>query len=118
MPETNEIQPALTPEEWAMEKVRIAVGEVVADHGIPADEAHKTVALANFCLPDDDPRRITAADVAELQRIANLDAEAFVRIFNDGDGHLDVMDSDAANVASQSLSRIAAKLAALLPPER
>lgn len=64
------------------------------------DCSFAVMALANAALPDDDPRKITREDVAWL---------------NDAAQHLDrlrLVDDDAADA-----QRLAAKLAALLPPE-
>ena len=95
---SDRIGPALTPEEWASDWTRTASMEGIASCGNgysldddPADLAY-IIAIANSRLPDDDPRKITRADVHELAYMA------------------DQTDNDA-------LLRIAAKLDALLPPE-
>lgn len=66
---------------------------------------HGLVALANAALPDGDPRRITREDAQDVRDIGvYLGTDAPVRL----------ADRYAAGAA---MSRVAAKLAALLPPD-
>jgi len=84
MTNTDTIPPALTAEEW----------DAIRESGGAAEAwPHKTMALANASLPNDDPRKITREDVGYLRRSA------------------DPYDK------TDPLSVLAAKLAALLPPE-
>lgn len=64
------------------------------------------IALANAALPDDDPRKITRADVTRC-RVAAYEAEAR------HDGTIERSDYETMNAWRQ----LADKLAALLPPE-
>ena len=95
---TDRIEPALTPDQWA--RYWMEAEEMVRDTDATVQDylareypnPAREIALANAALPDDDPRKITRADVHELAYMA------------------DQTDNDA-------LLRIAAKLDALLPPE-
>lgn len=84
----DEIQPALTPEEWA----KMGAGGVIyIDHA-------KTMAACNAALPDDDPRRITRTDLAGV-------SDALVLI----------SDQEAPHTEKR-LEALYDKLVALLPP--
>jgi hypothetical protein len=104
--EQSAIQPALTAEQWA-EVERWEMGGTnewsVVDEilPLPDDELPKVMAVANHALPSTDPRKITRADVAEIQYAAK-----------------GIEDSTESGFPSpDSLLHIAAKLAALLPPD-
>lgn len=105
----TDITPALTPAEWR-ECVSIERGGGdPLTYAILADP-QKAIAWINGNLPDDDPRKITRADVLRIEAavlavIAGAKASAMVGV----NGGVDGLDA--------GLSRLAAKLAALLPPE-
>jgi hypothetical protein len=93
---TDEIKPAIEAEDLRdMDHARLS-------HGISDDAtiAHRQMALANSALPDDDPRKITRADVDHIEWTVEQ-----MRKLNP------ISIDDEAK-----LSRIADKLAALLPP--
>ena len=120
--DTHTVGPALTPEiregGWAIyvepdaEDGRGGL-TISVDHGrTPRNGAglgltdDQTAALARLCntaLPDGDGRKITRADVARLEHAA----DEFDNEWSDGE----------PTEGATSLRRIAAKLAALLPPE-
>lgn len=97
------IPPALTPDEWRLldlwlcgkmpgGKVR---GIVVLD--LPYAHHHPAMAVANACLPDGDPRKITREDVKIAEQAAGVLEDEWG--LQEGPAH-----------------NLAAKLAALLPP--
>lgn len=92
----TEIKPALTAEEWAD---RRRFKEQHPNQWPAPSDLLRQIATFNDLLPDDDPRKITRADVEELQ-----EAVSFAR-YHSGD------DNWPLSYA------LAAKLAALLPPE-
>src|SRR5688500_10644357 len=89
---TDQIKPALTAEEWAQQRymtagyaVEIAADEVhvFGDKDNPADVRYlrarvtgdhrvALAALCNYSLPDDDPRKLVAADIALLDTLISL----------------------------------------------
>jgi hypothetical protein len=91
MTKATDIEPALTAEQWA-EVLDGSAGSV----GLLMSESAECMARANHYLPDNDPRKITRADVDQLRRLnkAWLGFE-FVGL----------------------IPRLADRLAALLPPE-
>lgn len=123
------IQPALSAEEWAdlftdpyddsvpderimgvacsdrMPTAHVFDGTLylnaIADHDT---DLPQLMAVANAALPDDSPHKITRADVARLEGFANWIREELH--YNEG-----------AVADTVRLSDLAAKLAALLPPE-
>lgn len=102
MANETEIRPALTPEEWAD----------IRAHGLPnccvANDFYSEVAqlaMANYALPDADPRKITRTDVEWLRKLL------YDRGWEDGKPGEDEPEWD------QQRDALAAKLAALLPPE-
>ena len=109
---TNQtIPPALTAQEWAHPpafdddsgaRVGVYDGQLVVTdnqtgYGLVIDP-DKTMALANHALPDGHPLKITRADVVAARRISH-DSGGWT------DENRDIVE------------RLAAKLAALLPPE-
>jgi hypothetical protein len=94
MSETD-ITPALSAEDW-----REVLPNIIGSQAVP----HQTMAIANAALPDDDPRKITRADVETVIAGAYAATDEFP------------LDPDAMALEA-SLHRVAAKLAALLPPE-
>ena len=113
---TDRIEPALTAEEWRSPPqfddasgVTIEATDdgliVVSDTGDGyIVDAFKVMALANHALPADDSRKITRADVEVLKR-----ASVIYRVSD--------WESATNDDATKKVQRIAAKLAALLPPE-
>ena len=108
--DTKEIKPALTAEEWAEIKRLSARGYFQATADLPPQlralaldfDQFRAMAVANAALPDDDPRKITRDEVAMIAE------EARVRSWNGT--HYDLS-------LAPDWNRLAAKLAALLPPE-
>jgi len=96
------IQPALTPEEWAL----VGNGRLGALNDLverwDRENLAFVIALANHALPDGDPRKITREDVAWLYTLTT-DVD---------NGNYQIFASDVT-----CLRFIAAKLAALLPPK-
>lgn len=109
------IPPALTPEEWAKVQrdtlMPYDAFDAISAFGMSrpsnADSAVALIALANAALPDRDPRKITRADVDALRQLAGT-----VRIPT-GDGMTFLTPGGGPPWATA----LAAKLAALLPPE-
>ena len=80
---TTTIRPALTPAQWKEHRAGAVFVHVVDDetHVVVADpdnqlvsvsgpsEVFALMALANDALPDDDPRKLTRADVALLNAL-------------------------------------------------
>lgn len=98
---SDEIKPALTPEEW--EDVRLRDGctllSVVSDIGAFPDLAPAAMAVANHALPNGHPLKITREDVDQVEEVcAMYDRERYQHMW-------------------AVLERLSAKLAALLPPE-
>ena len=123
----EQIQPALTAEEWAARKNSWPAAFTTDLSGIPenqrdsyqgevpmrpfeADDHFRAVAENNAALPDDDPRKITWADVEAIERAADSIANEY---------GLPTNDADFPHQASErnNALRVAAKLAAILPPE-
>lgn len=86
------IPPALTPDEWAG-----YYGGTLLQ--VPRNPA-ASMALCNAALPDDDPRKLRQTDVAMLRNVAGD--------YETPNGHV---------MTGRLLLALAAKLAALLPPE-
>jgi hypothetical protein len=126
----TDIESALTPDEWReMQHVgryatfwrdygpdRIDVTPVkhsphVCSIDYP-DDLHALVALASAALPDDDPRKITREEVEVAKDIA----EAALAVEGDDRKPHGAMVF-VPDVEAAALLRLAAKLAALLPPE-
>jgi hypothetical protein len=117
------IAPALSAEEWRGEETWDTLVALYRFNGgvffhcgdgsgsaIGGDHLAAAVALANHALPDDDPRKITRADVARLNiEVARADAEYDAALRSDPQ---DLSGFDRFN----ELRTLAAKLAALLPP--
>lgn len=104
MPDTHEIEPALTAEEWArIERdvpiMRISTVDDVCS--LDLDDKVAAIAIANHTLPDGDPRKITRDDVDFLEWVAEQMRKA----------PIGSPDDDA------KLDRFADRLRALLPPE-
>ena len=103
MPDTDQkIQPALTAEEFDDFQSALNDGATAAGAVIFYAERYewaKVIFCANHALPDDDPRKITRADVECLKLAA---------------GEWEHVDHRAASYSS--LPIIIAKLNALLPP--
>jgi hypothetical protein len=114
----DEVRPALTAEEWrtrhyisralTWQRTRVGLdGRARAHltvHWTPLDDAKDSaalVALANDLRPDDDPGKLRHSDVALLRALA--DSTVALSVADHG------RDDD--------VRRLAAKLAALLPPE-
>jgi hypothetical protein len=113
------IRPALTPEEWAHEvpdslhspdtAIQFAVGHVVLseewrhrrERALPA-----MIAILNHALPDGHPQKFTQEDVRALRKMADDEEWAESR----GDAGRTGMDPYDAR-------SLAARIAALLPPE-
>jgi hypothetical protein len=104
---TTGLTPALTKEEWE----RVAAGSYQGHSlsegqlGVPRGAEwinHEAMALANYNLPDDDPRKITMADVEAARGGADAACAEFP------------CDPDLIALESK-LNTLAAKLAALLP---
>jgi len=98
------IPPALTPEEWGRYTDPAWTSDISTPGAIASIyESHDFAALIawlNHQLPNDDPRKITREDVAAC-------LAAGPRTWND----------PIAGEPPEALARLAAKLAALLPPE-
>ena len=95
----DEIPPALTPDEWAHPPRCVDASET---WGALDDDWVRAMAIANFWMSDDDPRKITRADVADLHwALANIQAEP----------------GSILHEYLAGAQRLKAKLAALLPPE-
>lgn len=86
----TEIQPALTPEEWAAHRRHQTTPGY--DHG-EVDDNVRDMALSNDALPAADPRKIRRADVELLESV------------------------DLVMLSGGKIPELAAKLAALLPPQ-
>jgi len=117
MTTNQKIQPALTAEEWAegqksFDAVTIAVDQIRFGKGalslttprysalMQGDIVPAIAALANAALPDDDPRKLVAADIALLDQLIGL---------RDDLGY--------AMLDMYPIAALRAKLNALLPPE-
>lgn len=97
---SDEIKPVLGLVEWTYEKERIA-----RQRGLSTpDELAWMVAVGNEELPDEDPRKITRADVEVVKRAA-----AACEYMPSG-------EDDVIGPFHESLLSVAAKLNALLPP--
>lgn len=122
MTEQKSIQPALTKEQWAHTRFKynpelapVVTGLTLwSGHsydaiGLPDTDFTGAIALLNDALPDDDPRKITRADVALVRERAHD--------YRSTMGDVDRMDVPESEWTENRLDRIADKLAALLPPE-
>jgi hypothetical protein len=89
----SNIKPALTAEEWA----QIRSGNFQLDDIIARPFA--TIAVLNHTAPDDDPRKITRADMKAIE------------------GAIDAIDEEYYSNKPTPLKLLQAKLAALLLPE-
>ena len=110
---TDEIAPALTPEEWriydrAVESARekgdaliYSVRPWIVNAGSTRESLPRAMTIANAALPDDSPYKITRSDLDKLDCAASALRHEY------GSDDEDAADLDA----------LAAKLAALLPPE-
>lgn len=109
---SDEITPALSAEEWAQREAVRASTEISALDGsvmlvdpdapstvVLAEGVPALMALANAALPDGDPRKLTREDVALIR------GERFGGF------------KDDAPALWRAVDALAAKLAALLPPE-
>jgi hypothetical protein len=99
--ESRAIETALTAEEWKRlhESTAVVREFVLLDKDRKTWElsTHQEIALLNSELPDGDPRKITREDVALLRS-------------------LDVRTAESPDLM-HDIDTLAAKLAALLPPE-
>jgi hypothetical protein len=132
-----EIPNALTAEEWEDFDVNCAIER--GDHGfwlwstrdnvgirqglrtvdIYPEQAPGIIAALNALLPDDDPRKITWADVKQISNLAQEIHGADLDTIRDL-GEYWNKDSDVERHRDRMADRldaIAAKLAAMLPPE-
>ena len=98
------VPPALTADEWTHAKADgyRHDGPAHDEHTAPG-VLHYSMAMANALLPHGDPRKITHADV----NAARIAAEQLARLAEPGQ----------EGPGSDGLLRVAAKLAALLPPD-
>jgi hypothetical protein len=95
-PTDQSIRPALTPEEWTIVEAEKGYATEERADLIGRSSGYARIAIYNATLPDGDPRKITRDDVRAL------------------DGWADYIDRHDPPPA---LKALAAKLAALLPPE-
>lgn len=109
----NKLEPALTPEEWAL----VQQGHEHVLHSVVSDIAMaprgymlQAMAIANHALPDDDPRKITRELIDEISDAIWLHARA---VFRGDDDEGNEADVDAAEAR---VRRAFAPLLALLPP--
>jgi hypothetical protein len=113
------IEPALTAEEWVELEPLGARAYFQATSDLPPrlrelalgfDQA-RAMAVANAALPDDDPRKLKAADVEALRRVVDLIAwDDLISVrYDSGEVFADEI-REGATTAIQ-------KLAALLPPD-
>lgn len=115
--DTQQVAPALTPEEWAEASQDLYLRLKATADGAhftdpPPEEMHQTMALANALLPDGDRRKITHADVTQLRRDALNHWKSYVQAKN-------LAQQDAMQEAEQAAtlySALADKLEGLLPP--
>jgi hypothetical protein len=112
-PHDEAVRPALTPRQWVAYRIAQQVGDVAIDTIVEtilaAGDDTTVMALANAGFPDGDPHRFTAADVALLNRVANVYAARLPRVDDPALGEL-------AQEVVDRLRAIAARIAALLPP--
>lgn len=119
---TNEIEPALTPEEWAKHSGGTAAVWMSAklprsdseDAEIRLDFAERpiaVIALANAALPDDDPRKITREKLDAMREVF----DSWISYQSDIAASMDAAVS--SHPAVQDVEELLAALAALLPPE-
>jgi hypothetical protein len=101
MAEPNEIQPALTDEEWAAHRQHQQVAGY--DRGDP-HEHFRDMARSNDELPSSDPRKITRADLQTIDTLAQ-------------ESHLDFFVDRHTPPYVRAAIALRAKLEALLPPE-
>jgi hypothetical protein len=108
------LRPALTREQWMAYRIAQQVGDTaidaVVDAILAAGDDGTIMALANAAFPDGDARRFTAADVGLLTRIANVYAARLPRVDDPALG-------ETGRHLVDHLRAIAARIAALLPPE-
>lgn len=104
---SDEIKPALTAEEWRTsdltELPRYLIGE---------ENAAWVAAAANHALPAGHPLKITRADLAAVREAEELYGDVWGATMNNP-----AEDDKASGDVYFALQRLAAKLAALLPPE-
>lgn len=106
MSESPRLDPALSADDWkhvakyGIDYLRAEAGPQMWWNG---DDGPKAIlALANAALPDDSPYKFTRADVALLLELAEC---------------VEMEAGDDWRADGPPLRRLAAKLAALLPPE-
>lgn len=97
---TEQISPALTPDEWAKVPWDLYAARAYADQC----EFDKAMAAANYHRSDDDPGKITAADVERIEVLAEEDE------------HVHELRGWKDHVSPWR--KLSSKLAALLPPHR
>lgn len=109
---TDTIAPALTPERWAYIKgrdypLRTRVGNACDEIDLALSE-EGLIAVVNAALPSDSPYKITREDITLLRSAAGAVDSL----------HGEVCSGACTCAAEEAaLDRLAAKLAALLPPE-
>jgi hypothetical protein len=102
--DTKTVGPALTPEQWG-DLSYDKYGERSTYSTPDGSVAHAAMATANACLPSGHPGKITREDVNDLLSFAES-------------GVCDGMSNCSRDPdAAAALRALAAKLAALLPPE-
>jgi len=101
---SDELKPALTPEEWRAALDNVFVLQAMALEAVSPERGNavRGIALLNAALPDDSSYKITRKDVYVMECAASA-----IRAEYGSD------DEDALE-----LDRLAAKLNALLPPEK
>lgn len=122
---SDEIVPVMTQEEWA--EVRrnepryhlshLGDGiDIIRDNRADGDATLPLVlAVANDALPVDHPLKITREDVDALLTVVEKDPQD--EMANEGDGYVEVWQSEEMRYSLSMLARLAKKLAALLPPK-
>lgn len=110
------VPPALTSREWAEIQ---ALPPKTREHVLTRDPAvaARTMALHNFALPDGDPRKLTRDDIAWVRDVIEM-ILAYSAV-DDAEGlplRLNPEGPTAEGTDTYRGERLAAKLAALLPP--
>ena len=91
------VPPALTPEQWQDATAHgYAHDAPPLEPGAPPEMLHYSMAMANALLPAGDPRKLTHADATALWLAAH---------------------QLSGTIAGATCATVAAKLAALLPPD-